>query len=332
MAFKSVAAALAMSVSTLIATGVQATELRLATIVPEKSVWAAQVHRYADRVKELSNGDLTIEVFANAELGNMGDTLKKTLGGRIDMWLGATPVMAAVTPELATMTFPYLFDNADQIKCAVPKLDDEIRGAIGKKYHLIGMFAVGAQNVAMVGEGKLPADLQGKKIRSAPLPSSLAFFQAMGATPQPLSAAETTPALSTGLVEGVDLATVYYVLTGANKVATNLIPTRHVQNLGGLIISAKSWAKLSDEEKEIMTQAADAIPFSALMDEVLGFEAKMEAAHVAGGGTITELSDADRAEWRDTGRSTWDASLAEMGDGAKNFVDAVSNARESCVN
>ncbi len=331
MKMKSLTAALALSVSTLIAGNLEAKELRLATIVPDKSIWSVLAHRYADRVNELSGGELTVEIFGNAELGTMADTLKMTLSGRVDMWLGATPVLAAVTPELATLTFPYVFDSHDQIKCAVPKLEGDIREAIGGKYELISMMPVGSQNIGTVGAASAPGDLKGKKIRSAPLPSSLAFFKAMGAKPQPLSAAETPAALSTGLVEGVDLATAFYVFTGSNKTATNLIKTEHVLNLGGLIVSARSWKKLSGEEQEILLKAADAIPFPAGVDEIVGFEGKMEAAHKEAGGSVVDLSDEDRAAWKDLGRGTWDAILADMGDGASTFLDKVAAAQDSCA-
>ena len=331
MKFKSLVTGLALSVSALAATGALATELRLATIAPDNTVWANQANRYADRVNELGGGELSVEVFGNAQLGTMADTMKMTLSGRVDIWFGVTPVMAAVTPELATLTFPYAFDSNEQVKCAVPKLEDDIRAAIGDKYQLITMMSVGTQNVGMVGEASMPDDLKGKKIRSAPLPSALAFFKGMGATPQPLSAAETPAALSTGLVEGVDLATAFYVVTGSNKTASNLIKTGHVINVASLIVSARTWKKLSDEEKAILMQAADAVPFETVVDEIVAFESQMEQAHIGGGGTVTELSDEERAAWTDLGRGTWDAVLDDMGDDAKAFMDKVQAARASCA-
>ena len=46
------------------------TNLRLATAAPQGTPWANQLDRFAAAVAEESGGDVTVEVFYNAQLGS----------------------------------------------------------------------------------------------------------------------------------------------------------------------------------------------------------------------------------------------------------------------
>ncbi len=322
------AACLAVAASFL-TTPVSAETLKLATVAPDKSVWGAQALRFAAAV-EASGADLEIEYFGSAQLGNMADTFKSTLSGRIDIWYGVVPVMSAVTPELGLFTLPFLYDNIDEVKCTVPKMTDKVREAVGAKYHILTLVPVGGQDVSGKIPIRRPSDLQGVKIRSAPVPASMNFFRSMGATPQPLPASETPSALATGLIDAVDFDVTYLTLTGAYKTASNYTPLSFNYNIGAYIISARSWAKLNDAQKTALQAAADSLDFATSVDEVEAFEAAMEAKMLAGGGTKIELTDEEYAEWVAAGRASWDETIASIRGDTTSMMDAIQAARASC--
>ncbi|MCB1419791.1 MAG: TRAP transporter substrate-binding protein [Notoacmeibacter sp.] len=308
-----------------------ATELRLASAAPAKSVWATQLKRYADKVAELSDGKLTIDIFPGGELGNMIDTWKMMLGGRLDIWNGVTLLAATVTPELGTLTLPYIVNDYDEFKCMIPKLETEMATAAGDKYQILAAQPVGAQSLGLVKEAHKPSDLAGRKLRSAPTPAVVEFWKSIGATPQALPESEIAPALSTGLVEGSDQSSIYYVATGANKSAPYLLQTRHVFNLGILAVSAKTWASLTDSEKQIMKDATSSWNFPEMVDEVMAFEKMLLDSHVKGGGHIIELTEDEAKEWRAAGQATWDYGVGQLGGQSKAFMTSIEEARASCA-
>jgi len=309
-----------------------AKELRLATITPDKTIWQKQAMGFVNKVAELSNGELTISYFGNAELGTMADTMKMTLTGRLDMWLGATPALGAVVPEMSLLSLPYMFDSVSQVGCAVPQLMEPTTAAIGKKFHLVGFSAVGTQSLGTKEPVRVPADLANMKLRTAPLKSTMIFFGGVGANPVPLSAAETTAALGTGLVDAVDFAPTFYMATGTNKIAPNFTPTEHTYNLGGLAMSSKSWAGLSDAEKQIIDDAwAQTMVLPDLINQVTGFEAKMLGAHMKTGGTVVELTDEERAAWVAAGKASWAKILPEVRGDVDGYMAAIDAAKASCT-
>lgn len=309
----------------------EAKELRLGTITPDNTIWAQQARGFVAKVEELSGGDLTVSYFGNAELGTMADTMKMTLTGRLDMWLGAVPALGAVAPEMSVLSLPYLFDSPTQAGCAVPKILDRTREAIGKKFHLVGFSAVGTQSVAAKKEVRTPDDLANVKLRTAPLKTTMTFFESIHANPVPLAAAESTAALGTGLVEAVDFAPTFYVATGVNKTAPYFTPTEHTYNLGGLAISSKTWAGLSDVEKQYLSDAwAQTMPFEQVVHAVAEFEAKMLGAHKKSGGTVVEMTEEEAAAWKTAGLASWSKIMPDLRGDAEGYLEAVQAAKEAC--
>lgn len=325
-------AGVALSAALVFGNALEAKELRLGTITPDNTIWAKQLQGFVGKVAELSGGDLTVSYFGNAELGTMADTMKMTLTGRLDMWVGAVPALGAIVPEISVLSLPYLFDSPAQAGCAVPKITERTRDAVGNKFHLMGFTAVGTQSIGSKKEIRTPADLANVKLRTAPLKTTMTFFGSIGANPVPLAAAESTAALGTGLVDAVDFAPTFYMATGVNKTATYFTPTQHTYNLGGLAISPKTWAELSEAEQKILTDAwAQSMPLAENVAAVDGFEAKMLGAHKQGGGTVVELTDEEMAAWKEAGLASWAAIMPELRGDAAGYLEAIQAAKETCA-
>lgn len=312
-----------------VAAPASAETLRLATIAPEQSVWFKQMKEFADAVNASDTG-VQVELYAGGQLGNMADTFKNTLSGRLDIWVGAMPVMAAVVPELGTFALPYMFETDEEAKCVVPQMTDAMRDVIGKKFHLLTPTFVGAQDVNGVDPIRTPSDLKGVKIRTAPIPASMAFFKSMGATPQPLPASETPSALSTGLVSALDFDSIYYTLTGTYKTAKYHTTTAHNTNLGAFIISTKSWAKLSDAQKAALQTAADELDFLKHWDDVVAFRNVMLQKALSDGAEDVQLNDAEKAAWVAAGKAVWDEVIDGMRGDPRAFIALIDEKRAAC--
>ncbi|MGV0879105.1 hypothetical protein V6767_18380 [Martelella sp. FLE1502] len=68
---------LLIALAVCVATAAQAepVTLKLAVGVQDATVWAKQAQTYAQKVEELSDGQVKIELFYAGQLGSMGDTL-----------------------------------------------------------------------------------------------------------------------------------------------------------------------------------------------------------------------------------------------------------------
>lgn len=319
--------------SVLLPSVAQAVELRLSSVAPDGTIWHQQMTDYIAKVNELSGGDIKIEYFGGGQLGNNADTLNMVMSGRLDIWFGPSPNMAAITPEISLWSLPYLFESAEEAKCVGPRLVDPARELIGDKYHLAGIISVGSQSLGLKEEAHRPEDIAGIKLRTAPLKTTLTFFDGIGANPVPLAAAETSAALNTGLVDGVDFTPSFYMASGSAKLAPVFVPTEHTYNIGGFAISSRAWNGLSDEQKAIMDEAfAATLSFPNLVQQVADDEQKAIDKHLENGGSVVALSDEDKSAWQTAGRASWDAVLADLRGDADGYLQVINDAKAACAN
>lgn len=313
----------------VLAGAAQGETLKMASTAPEGSVWYDQAMNFVNAVNE-SGADLTIELFPGAQLGSDADSLKSTLSGRIDLWVGVIPVLSSVTPELALMNLPYMFETDDELKCVAPKIREAWQALAGKKYHLLHMAPVGNQDVSATTPIRVPQDLAGVKIRTAPSLSALALFKAAGATPQPLSGSESASALNTGLVNAMDMSVVYLIVSGASKIADKITRTGHSKNLGATIVSPRTWAKLNDAQRSALEDAAAKVDLGTEWDQVLRVEEMLLQKAIAGGAEVITLTDEERAEWVKLGKSVWPDVMSQLRGAPEAFMARIDEARAVC--
>ena len=320
------------TIAVCIATAAQAepVTLKLATGAQDSTIWAKQTQVYAQKVEELSDGQIKFEIFYAGQLGSMGDTLTSALSGRIDMWSGSLPVLSGIVPELDTLMLPFLFDDDAQVVCVVPKLTETAQGAAGRKFHLLTFSPV--ENQAMFAAAPLlsPDLLKGKKVRSAPSKPSINFFQSIGATPLPLPAEDTPSAASTHLVDAVNFGLTYAMASGLTQTLPVFTRADMLFSLGAVIVSPRSWAKLDDQQKAALTDALSVLEFGAKLQEIEAFEKMMADRLQQAGGTIVELTPEQQQLWREAARATWEKSLGELSGDATGFFQAIQNAKADC--
>lgn len=326
--------AIAIATGTLVfAAGQVAAEktLKLASIAPENSVWNEMLMLYANRVDELSGGELKLDVFAGGQLGNMADTMSQTLRGRIDIWTGPAPVMASLAPEIAVITLPYQFESDAEANCVLPKLSGPIREALGGKGAYITSFPMGYNDVSGTMEVRVPEDIAGEKIRTSANPVSNALVKAYGANPVPMNPVETVSALSTGLVSGGDSALPFWFTTGQHKTASYLLRTRHYKNVAGMVVGPRTWKDLSDAEKKILEDATDAIPYETTQAMLDQFEVKVTAGAIKQGATISEPNPEELAKWKQRGKAIWEPIIGKLGKNGAAFNDVVQAEKAACA-
>ncbi len=322
--------ALAVSAAFLAAgTVAEARTLRLAFGAPSGSVWETQLLQFIKDV-EGAGVDLKIDYFPDSQLGNLPDTLKATISGRIDIWVGSLPTLTAMVPEVSALTLPFLFDDDAQAKCAVPKIEEPLREVIGKKVQLLHLSHTSTQDVSAPKPVRVPSDISGMKMRVGPLEGSIAMFRAAGATVVSVPTAETPAALETGLVQAVDFEATIYVNTGAYKTAKYHTQLNFNHNLGAFLVGPRTWASLSDAEKKALTDAASHMDYGRSLDAVNAIEGKVLERATKGGAEIIAVTDDERAQWKQLGRSVWPGVVAASRGQTGPLLEQVEAIKAQC--
>lgn len=284
----------AATTATVIASPLTAETLRLNHNLPEQSVTGQNFEMFAERVNELTDGDLRIRVFHGGQLGGQRESIELVQQGALDIAKTNAAEMEAFDPIYSIFNLPYVFTSGEH---AMRVLQGEVGEAV-----LASDGAPGLVGLGLLYEGcrsfytNTPVasfdDIQGMKIRVQPSPSAIRMIELMGAQPTPIAFPELYSALQQGVVDGAEnnVAALTYVRHG--EVAKTLVRNEHSCIPATYVISQAKWDELSDEYKAALrTAAAEALERSWTMQNE--DEAAQEAIFTGEmGGTIVEVDKA----------------------------------------
>lgn len=308
----------------------EAKELRLSAAPPPNSPWGAVTMKFVDKVAELSGGKLVIEPYLGSKLGGEQDVVKQIARGRIDMGVMSNTAVSLLVPEFGLLASPYAFDNAEQFDCVADNHLLETFGAEfdAAKVKTLSWMEVGYQSIFSKDPLRVPGDLKGVKIRTAPAATDTLFIQAAGGTPVPLAPSEAVPALKTGQVDAATQLSVFGIATGYDKVAPQITLTRHQHQVGAIIMSSRTWEGLTDQEKAWIEEAAPI--FLELRAAIRGAEGALLKKAASEGATVIELTPEELGQWKALVPAAQEAILNELDDTVKAKWDEILAAKQAC--
>jgi len=215
--------------------------------------------RFADVVKQKSGGKMEVQVAPSAQLGDDAAMITALRSGTLDMSANSQGAAAAVVPEYAAFGMPFLFSSADQ---AFKLLDGPLGKELGdksaaKNLVVLGYWDNGIRHVSNSKKPVLsPADMKGLKVRTPPDAVTIDIMTALGAETQQIKFAELYVALEQGVVDGQEnpLANIY--ASKLYEVQKFISLTGHKFEMNPFLMSKRTWDKLSEGDRKIITEAA----------------------------------------------------------------------------
>ncbi|MCB4320703.1 TRAP transporter substrate-binding protein [Alcaligenes sp. 13f] len=239
---------------------VQAKTLRSADVHPDTYPTVQAVQFMSDRLSELTNGELDIKVFSSGQLGNEKATLEQTRFGVIDMNRITLGEVNNLVEETLVLSLPYVFRSVEHMRHVVDSdIGKEMLSAL-EPHGLIGLtfFDAGTRNIYnSKREVHTLDDLKGLKIRVQPSDIFLDMINALGANAVPMGFNEMYTGLQTGVIDGTEQSWPSYESTNHVEVAKYYSLTEHLMLPETLVISKRTFDRLTAEQQAALFQAAD---------------------------------------------------------------------------
>ncbi|MFV0467013.1 MAG: TRAP transporter substrate-binding protein [Lachnospiraceae bacterium] len=270
---------------------------------------------FAEKVAELSNGSMKIDLQASGVLGAENDVLDTMLGG------GGTIDMARISAFALTsyggeksklLSVPYTFmDRQHFWNFAESDLAEEFLMEPQEKGSGIrGLFygEEGFRHFFTVNEITGIDSLAGMKIRVSNDPIMNGMVTGLGASPTVVSFGELYSALQTGVVDGAEQPIANYKSNAFPEVAPYLILDGHTLGAVQVVITDEAWDNLTKEQQAILTEAGEyASSFNKQISEEE--ENKVLEELKAEGVNIVEV--ADKAPWKEACKDIIESSTAD---------------------
>ncbi len=283
--FKGVALAAFMSLGA--GAAAQAQTLRSTDIHPDGYPTVEAVKFIGKQLEQKTNGRLKINVFHSAQLGQEKDTIEQTRFGVIDMNRINMAPFNNLIPATNVPSLPFIFRSVDHMRKV---MDGPIGESILKefeKHDLIGLAFYDSGARSFYNSKRpitKPEDMKGLKIRVQQSDMFISLVSALGANATPMNFGEVYSGLQTGVIDGAENNWPSYESTKHFEVSKFYSQTEHSLSPEVLVMSKKSFEKLSKEDQAIVKKAAkDSV---AKMRELWDAREKSSEAKVKAGGAV----------------------------------------------
>ena len=298
--------------------------LRYAENQPEDYPTTKAAYKFAELVKEKTDGRINIEVYAGAQLGDEKSVIEQIQLGTIDFTRVSISPLSEFNKALNVLQMPYLYTGADQMWRVLD-------GEIGEKYlndmessNMYGLswFDAGARNFynSVRAVTKLE-DMKGLKIRVQESSLMMGMVKALGAEPTPMAYGEVYSALQNGTIDGAENNWPSYESTSHYEVAKYFVLDEHTRVPEMQLISKATMDKLSAEDQQIIREAAKE---SALYERELWAQREKDSEKKVrdGGSEISELADGELEKFQ----AAMEPLYAEFTADYKDIVEAIRKA------
>ena len=215
---------------------------------------------FAKKVAEYTQNRYKLNVFCCGTLGNDTKNIEQVVNGGIDFTISGPGSFASQMETLNLTALPFLFDSYEQgwkFYDTSKWLKTQFDEGQAKGIRFLHTWEAGFRCMTTKDPLNSPEDAKGKKLRSLPSEMMRWLLEDIGFGVQILPMTGVYLAIQQGAVQGQEnpIDTIY-----ANKfyeVAPNITMTRHVYSPTPLVISEKTWQKLSPVDQKAITRAAE---------------------------------------------------------------------------
>jgi tripartite ATP-independent transporter DctP family solute receptor len=205
-----------------------------------------------------SKGTLDIQFFPNRQLGDEKPMLEGLRFGTVDAAIITNAVVAQIEPAFQLNDLPFLYANEAQ---AHKVLDGKVGTELAKKLEAKGIVTLGYMEGGfrnMVNNKRpvqKPDDVKGVKYRVMQNPVFIDMFSSLGGSAVPMAWGETFTAVQQGTIDGLEAPIAVIDQSKLFEVTKYLSLTNHTYSVNALLMSKRTFDKLSAEQKQALRDA-----------------------------------------------------------------------------
>lgn len=238
--------------------------LRLATIRTDDDPTTLAAEQFAGGISEATDGQVTVQVFPNSQLGDANDLFAGMASGQdVDMFyegISLYPTLEGAS-DFAVVSVPFMWDSYEQMRAVLET--DRYQELLDQAAE-----ATGVRVVATAGDAEPRAlsanrpirtaeEMAGLKLRIADAPMPQAFATALGAQPQVVPFSDLYLALRQGVVDGQENGAITMVNQSLYEVQPYFTPTDYIRDVRSWYVSDQVWGSMCAEQQDAVREQAD---------------------------------------------------------------------------
>ena len=171
------------------------------------SVQDAYAEAFAERIKEKSNGEVTINIFPYGSLGTSTQLTELVANGALQLANASPGHLGKLIPPIQVFSIPYLLPENDECTKQILGSSDVLYDSLSDEFanqglKLLTMYPEGEMVWTANKKVTSPEDFNNFKMRVMTSPLLVRAYEAFGANPTPMPYSEVYSGLQLGQIDG----------------------------------------------------------------------------------------------------------------------------------
>lgn len=236
--------------------------IRFSHVVGENTPKGMAAIKFAELIKERSNGHVEIQVFPNGVLYKDGEEMNALLRGDIQMIAPAISKITTFVPEWSVMDLPYAFKNAKEVHTYV---ESEVGQSLMKRLNKHNLISMGVwdSGFKQLSNSIRPiqnlTDLQGLRMRIMPSDILAEQFSIAGAYPRRIDFNTVFHQLQKGNVDGQENTLTNITSKNLHSLQDYLTISNHGYLGYLLLMNNEFWNSLPKNVQELLIDTLEEV-------------------------------------------------------------------------
>jgi TRAP-type C4-dicarboxylate transport system substrate-binding protein len=275
------------------------TQLKIATLVPEGSVWDKSLRGLEQEAKDATGGSLSFRIYPGGVAGDESDILRKIRIGQLHGGVLSIAGLGEIDSAVQVFQIPLYLRSDEEALYVLEHMDALFRQRLAERgYVLVHWAHAGWLDFFSTEPVRTAEDLKSLKQFVWAGDTGLSrWYEEAGLRAVPLAATDVLTGLKTGLIECLPSTPLAALSLQWFRSAGHMLDYPVSPLYGGLVVSKRAWDGL-DEDQRAALLAAGRRAQAFQMEEIPRMEAEAIAAMRERGLVVTEPEPArDAPGW-----------------------------------
>jgi TRAP-type C4-dicarboxylate transport system substrate-binding protein len=275
--------------------------VKLATLVPEGSVWDKSMRDMGAQWAAGTQNRVTLRVFPGGVAGDEPDVVRKMRIGQLQAAAITTSGLAAIDPAFNIFNIPMFFESYPEMYATLDKLTPMLKQRLDAKGFVLLAWGHGGWVYFFTKDPVASVDglRKTKMFAWAGDEQMIQLWKQFGFQPVALAATDIMTGLSTGMIDAYPTTPLLGLTLQWYRQTPNMVSMGLAPLVGGLVMSKSAWARVSEPDRAKIL-AACARMERRLLVEVPRQDTTAVAEMQKRGLKVNAVSAANAAQFRAT--------------------------------
>jgi TRAP-type transport system periplasmic protein len=235
--------------------------MRLATLVPDGSVWDKNLKQMAAEWTKLSGGRVSVTIFPGGSLGDERQIVRRMPFDNPSAAALTIVGLAEIDPAFNVFSTPFFFDSYDELNYVIDRMTPLLAERLDKKDRVLVAWGHGGwAQLFSTKPVKTIADLkQIKLFTSAGDEQMVQWYKQNGFRPQALAMTDILTGLTSGMIEGLPAPPTAALAFQWYRQTKYMLNIAVAPVVGAVVVTKKSWSAIPEADRAKFLESAKAM-------------------------------------------------------------------------